>query len=310
MDKGFNGIPVMYDFMSTYNGSIEPSTVHTNSSLKRYFQKYLIQKVMSVYEFENVPEDWNTAYFLYVLFCFGFIAVIKTDKYGVIPQHCQLGGKVGLYYQPTRAIVTNPLLKKSYNLKIDKECSLIKLQPNYSGIMDIVSYYSSMLALSSESASINLINTRLAYVYMSNNKAQAEAFKKMHDQIATGNPSVFLDRSLFDEEGNPQWMLFNQNLKNTYIAGDILNDMAKWEDRFNTEIGIPNANTEKKERLIMDEVNANNVDTMSKATLWLESIREGLDKTNKMFGTNIKVKFRFNEETGNSLEVKEVIDYE
>lgn len=302
METGFNGIPAMYDFMSTYNGSIEPSTVHTNSALKKYFMKYLLEKVISVYEFENLPKDWNKSYFMYVLFCFGFISVFKTDKYGVIPQHCQLGGKVGLYYQPTRAIVTNPLLKKSYNLKIDKECALIKLQPNYSGVMDIVSHYASMLALCSESASINLVNTKLAYVYMSNNKAQAESFKKMHDQITTGNPAVFLDKNLFDDEGSPQWLLFNQNLKQTYIAGDILQDMAKWEDKFNTEIGIPNANTEKKERLIQDEVNANNVDTMSKATLWLESIRDGLDKVNKLYGTNITVKFRFNDEANGSLE--------
>ena len=116
METGFNGIPAMYDFMSTYNGMQEPSTIHTNSALKGYFMKYLIQKIMSVYEFENLPEDWNTSYFMYVLFCFGFIAVFKTDKYGIIPQHCQLGGKVGLYYQPTRAVITNPLFIKSYNL--------------------------------------------------------------------------------------------------------------------------------------------------------------------------------------------------
>ena len=302
MNKGFNGIPAMYDFMSTYNGMQEPSTIHTNSALKGYFMKYLIQKIMSVYEFENLPEDWNTSYFMYVLFCFGFIAVFKTDKYGIIPQHCQLGGRVGLYYQPTRAVITNPLFTKSYNLLIDRECTLIKLQPNYSGVMDIVSYYAGLLATASESAAINMMNTKLAYVYMSNNKAQAESFKKMHDQIATGNPAVFLDRQLFDDEGQPQWLLFNQNVKQTYIAGDILNDMAMIEDRFNTEIGIPNANTEKRERLIQDEVNANNVDTMAKATLWLESIREGLEKTNKLYGTNISVKFRFNNETGGALE--------
>ena len=301
-NKGFNGIPAMYDFMNVYNGMIEPSTVHTDSGLKNYFMKYLIQKIMSVYEFENIPENWNPSYFMYVLYCFGFIAVMNTDKYGIIPQHCNLGGKVGLYYQPTRAIITNPLFARSYNLKIDSECTLIKLQPNYSGILDIVSYYASMLALCSESASINLVNTKLAYVYMSDNKNQAESFKKMHDEITTGNPAVFIDKNLFNEDGSPKWIQFNQNLKNTYIAGDILQDMAKWEDRFNTEIGIPNANTDKRERLVVDEVNANNVDTMSKASLWLETMRDGLERTNKLFGTNIKVKFRFNEESNGLLE--------
>ena len=302
----YNGIPALYDFMSTYNGMIEPNTIHTNSALKGYYMKYLIQKVMSVYEFENIPDNWNTSYFMYCLYCLGFIAVINVDKYGIIPQHCMLGGRVGLYYQPTRAVVTNSLFKKSYNLLIDKECTLIKLQPNYSGIMDIISFYASMMALCAESSAINLINTKLAYVYMSDDKNKAQSFKKMHDEITTGNPAVFIDKKLFNEDGSPNWILFNQNLKNTYISNDILLELTKWEDKFNTEIGIPNANTEKRERLIQDEVNANNIDTISKATLWLETIREGLEKTNKLFGTNIKVKFRFNNEAMNTLEVSEV----
>lgn len=295
--KGFNNIPTFYEFNNLYNGMIDPSTVHTNSTLKAYFMKYLLEKIISVYEFKNIPKEWNTAYFNYVLFCFGFIAVLNTDRYGVIPQHCTLNGR-GIFYQPTRALVSNPLLNKSYNLLIGSECELIKLQPNYSGVMDIVSYYADMLALSSESASANLINTKLAYVFAVDDsdgkgKARAETFKKMFDAIQTNNPMSIIDKSLFNEDGSPNWIMFNQNLKQSYIANDIILDMAKWMDMFNSEIGIPNANTEKKERMLTDEVNANNVDTMSKATLWLECIRECLEKVNNLFNLNITCDFRF-----------------
>lgn len=307
MYEGSYGAPFYYDYINQHVSKDKPSVVHTNSVVKRFWMKYLLEKAMSVYEFENIPEDWDMSYLLYVLFCFGFFTVFRTRNYGIVAQHCQLSGR-GIFYQPTRAIVTNPILGggASYNLKINEECSLIKLQPNYSGIMDIVDYYSDMLALSSESASINLVNTKLAYVYMADGKAEAESFKKMHDKIASGEPAVFIDKKLFDEEGNPRWLNFNQNLKQTYIAGDILLDMAKWLDMYNTEIGIPNANTEKRERLIDSEVNANNIDTMSNATIRLESIRSGLDRANEMFGLDMGVKFRFNEElNSNFLEVEE-----
>lgn len=307
--KGFNNIPAFYDYINTYNGMIDPSTIHTNSTLKTYFMKYLLEKVISIYEFKNIPNDWNMPYLLYSLFCFGFITVFRTREFGIIPQHCTLYGR-GIFYQPTKCIVSNPLLKgMTAELKIGTECELVKLQPNYSGIMDIISYYADMLALCSESATVNLVNTKLAYVYIAENKAQAESFKKMHDQITSGNPAVFTDKKLYDDEGNPRWMVFNQNLRNTYISGDILLDMAKWLDMFNTDIGIPNANTEKKERMLTDEVNANNIDTMAKATLWLETMREGFDKVNQMFNLNIEVDFRFNAEAGNELEIKEEVQY-
>lgn len=292
--NGFNNIPIFNDAISVYNGQIDPSVSHTDSTLKYYFMKYLLEKIISVYEFEGLPDEWDKAYFLYTLFCWGYVGVFNHKDYGVIAQHGTLNGR-GLYYQPTHFLCSNPLFNKSLNLKIGKECALIKLQPNYSGVLDIVSYYADLLALASESATSNLINTKLAYVFMAKDKASAESFKKMFDKIASNQLAVFADKKLFDEDGNPQWMMFNQNLKQTYIAPDILVDMTKIMDMFNSEIGIPNANTEKKERMLTDEVNANNVDTQAKASLWLECMQDGLDDVNAMYDKNITVKFRFDD---------------
>ena len=49
-------------------------------------------------------------------------------------------------------------------------------------------------------------------------------------------------------------------------------------------IGIPNSNTDKKERMIVDEVNANNGRTHALCKLWLEHLEESFDKTRKLFG--------------------------
>ena len=66
---------------------------------------------------------------------------------------------------------------------------------------------------------------------------------------------------------------------------------------FDTDIGIPNSNTDKKERLIVDEVNSNNEETLSKCSLWLDHCKKGCDKINQMFGnylqTEISVDWRF-----------------
>ena len=64
-------------------------------------------------------------------------------------------------------------------------------------------------------------------------------------------------------------------------------------NQFDTEIGIPNVNMAKASGVTDNEVEANNVDTKSKASLWLETIREGLEKVNDMFDLNLSVKFRF-----------------
>ena len=288
----YNGIPFSADYINAANSVISPSTVHCrNTSLSLYFQRYLLQKAMSVFKWE-MPPEWSKNYTLYTLYCWGFFAVVNTDRYGVIPQACGLRG-YDVFYQPTNAIITNPLLSGTLEPRIGLQCELVRLQPDYGGIMDIVTYYADMLALCAESVGMNLVNSKLAYVFAAENKAMAETFKKLYDQIAAGNAAAVIDKQLFREDGQASWQMFNQNVGQNYIADQVLSDMRKIEAMFCTDVGIPNANTDKKERLITDEVNANTVETRSKCDLWLEELKESCKKVREMFGIKLDVDWRY-----------------
>lgn len=284
--------PYMYDYINAEVSQHSPSTVHTkNTELQRFFARYLLQKAMSVFKWD-LPETWDRDYFLYVLYGIGYIAVLNTDKYGVIPQQCGLDG-YNIFYQPKRALVTNPLLKGLRSLDIGTQCTLIKLQPDYGSVMDLVGFYADMMALTAETAGVNLVNSRLSYVFFGKNKNTAESQKKLFDRVASGEPATFVDTALYDvQSGNPSWIPFQQNVGQNYIAGDALADLRKWEMMFDTDIGIPNANTDKKERLISDEVNANNVEVTSKADLWLDQLQKSFAQTSKMFGVKLGVEWR------------------
>ena len=282
-----------YDFINRYNAHIKPSTVHSQDNATAwYFRRYLIQKILSVFEFDGIPETWSKDYFLYTLFVWGFVAVVETDKFGVIPQHCSLFG-YDVFYRPTNVTIANPLLRGILQPQIGVDCELIKMQPDYGSCWDIVSYYADLLALASESLAVNIVNSKLAYVFACDNKTVAESFKKMYDKLNEGNPAVFADSKLYDESGEPLWTTFQNNLKQNYVAGDMLNDMLKIDARFCTEIGIPNINMAKNSGVTDNEVEANNIDTKSKVSLWLETMSEGLNKVNEMFDLNLSVKFRF-----------------
>lgn len=288
-----NGKTFDYDFINRYNSHISPSTVHSQDNATAwYFRRYLIQKILSVFDFDGIPKTWSKDYFLYTLFCWGFVAVVETDKFGVIPQHCSLFG-YDVFYRPTNVTIANPLLRGILQPRIGVDCQLIKMQPDYGSCWDIVSYYADLLALASESLAVNIVNSKLAYVFACDNKTVAESFKKMYDKLNEGNPAVFADSKLFDESGEPLWTTFQNNLKQNYVAGDMLDDMLKIDARFCTEIGIPNVNLAKASGVTDNEVEANNIDTKSKATLWLDTISDGLTKVNEMFDLNLSVKFNF-----------------
>ena len=310
--KLFDSVPPFdYKTLNYYNSSRSPSTVHVkNTRLRRFFRKYLFQKAISVFKWE-LPEEWDEDYFLYTLYGCGYIAIIDTEEYGVICQGGALGG-YNLYYRPSYIIITNPLLKKTITASIDRrvagsidsslintsktECVLVKLQPDYSSINDIVGFYADQMALAAEALGTNLLNVKSGTIFGAENKAQAESFKKMFDNLSEGDPATVIDKKLLNEQGEPSWFPFTQNIKESYVASDILSDLRKIEAMFCTEVGIPNANTDKKERLITDEVNANNVETSSRCEMWLESIRKGLTKANDRYKLNLGVDWRVNPE--------------
>ena len=286
-----NSAPFDYQTLNYYNAQRSPSTVHVkNTRLRRYFRKYLFQKAISVFKWD-IPEEWDKDYFLYTLYGLGYIAVIDTDQYGVICQGGALGG-YNLYYRPSYIIITNPLIRGTITANLEKDCALIKLQPDYSSIMDIVGYYADLMALASESTGINLLNVKSGTVFGAQNKAQAESYKKMYDTLSDGDPAVVIDKTMLDDQGQPTWFPFTQHLKESYVVTDLLSDMRKIEAMFDTDIGIPNANTDKRERLITDEVNANNVETATRCELWLESIRKGIDKANSKYNLSLAVDWR------------------
>lgn len=296
-DADFNfSVPMSYNTKNLYNGLISPSTVHCkNTYLQRYFRRYLLQKAMSVFKWV-LPDTWDQDYFLYNLYCYGYVAVIDTDEFGVIPQWGALGG-YNVFYHPTYCIITNPLIKSIKQPVIGVDCTIIKLEPDYGSIMDLVNYYADMLALCAESTGINLLNSHVSTVFPASNKAMAESYKKMFDKVASGEPAVVVDKSLFDDTGKPVWTPYQANISNEYIADRILTDMRKIEAMFDTDIGIPSANTDKKERLVTDEVNANNVETAIRCEMWLDEIKKSCEETRSMFGIDISVDWRVNPKT-------------
>lgn len=296
IEKG-SGVPIGYDYTNLYNAQFSPSSVHVrNTQLQNFFRRYLTQKAVSVFKWK-LPESWDRDYFLYVLYTWGFIGVIETDKFGVIPQAGALSG-YDIFYRPTTLTITHPLLKGILTPRIGTQCTLFKLAPDYCGIMDLINYYADMLALCAETAGVNMLNSHVSYVFGAENKQTAETYKKLFDEIAGGEPAVVVGKNLFNADGTPAWTPFTQNVGQNYIASDLLSDMRKIEAMFDTVIGIPNANTDKRERLITDEVNANQVETSCIAELWLESLQKSAADTRDMFGIEISVDWRHNPNEG------------
>ena len=293
-------VPYYFDSINQVESHIVPGTMKAGHSvLAQYYRRYLAQRVFSIFTFQNLPETWDEEYLKFVLLTWGTCAVLRTDKFGIIPQQCGFSG-YNVFYRPTRALVTNPLFDRTYDLRIGEDCELIRLSPDWRGIPDLIGHYADLLAITVTSIVTTLDNSRLSYVFTGKSKAFGESFKLMFDKIANGEPAVFIDKQLMDEAGNPNWQTFQQDLRSTYIIDQLQAAERCLMSQFFQDIGIENIPFEKGERLNVAESTSNMYATRCLPDLWKRTINATCKKVNKLFDLNISVDY--NEE------LKEVLD--
>lgn len=258
-----------------------PKNVDPKSTTFFYYQRMLLRKAMSVFELTGCPDNWDLDYVLEKIFVNGYICISDTAA-GILPLECGVAG-INVYNHPTTCIIANPVLG-NFEKTIDEDCALVKLQYNYTGIMDIITHYATKLAECDASIAVNLMNSKVAFIGLVGSKQQAQSMKLMYDKIAQGEPAVFVR----GDQINSDNILYN-HVKENYIASEVQRLKRQIMSEFLTEIGVNNANTDKRERLTDNEVEVNDHEIQLNSSYWLEQMREGFDKANKLFGLSVNL---------------------
>lgn len=275
-------IPEDYEGLNTYNSMRSVAGRVQNDQNTAFYMRALYQRVLAGLKLD-FPKSWKRAkrYFKNVLFSQGFIAVIKTPDYGVIPQICGFSG-YGLYLQPTKILVNQPLVQ--FEGTIGKDCELIHLCGDYRGVWDIIEHYAIRLSVAITSVDCALMNERLSLLAAGKNKAASDTLKYLFERISAGEPFSVYDKNLKDEglsESDPIWT-FSQDVASQYISDKLLADIDTILQQFDREVGIA-AVGEKKERMIQDEVAIQIQDSCARSDTWFENMNDGFENVNDLF---------------------------
>lgn len=256
-----------------------------------FWKRYLYRKVFGSFKF-TIPENIPRNFFLFWLFKYGSIAVPYTEQFGWVASPYGVT-KLDFYYQPKKFTIANPYLKSNMEWTNGENGVIVKLNYDYFGIEDLITHYAQKLASCDKSIDINLMNANVAMALEAENKKEADELKEAYAEATTGKPFVAINKQLLNKGGLSS---FFKDVKSNYIANDILESRAKIINEFLTIIGLNNSNNDKRERMITDEVNANNEDIKSISELWLENIEEGFKKLRELTGLEWRVDRRFEPE--------------
>ena len=122
--------------------------------------------------------------------------------------------------------------------------------------------------------------------------------------IKTDDKTVLTLKNVLDRIDNNEWAIFGDKNYNIADAFEVFQTGVKcltteltdtYHDILNealTYMGINNANTDKRERLITSEADANNQLIDSCAEMFLESRKRACELINERFGLNVSVELR------------------
>lgn len=276
-------VPTDFEGLNTYNSMRSVAGRVQNDLNTAFYMRALYQRAIAGTKFK-LPKAWRRSkrYFKNVLFSLGYIGVVNTPEYGVIPQICTFSG-YGLYLQPVKMIVSQPLVQ--FEGTIGENCELIHLCGDYMGIWDIVEHFAIRLSVAITSVDCALVNERLSVLAAGKSKQASETLKYLYEKISAGEPFAVYDKAIksdsIDGNDEPIWT-FSQDVANQYISDKLLADIDTILMQFDKEIGIA-AVGEKKERMLTDEIAMQNEDACARSSTWFENLSDSFDLVNELF---------------------------
>lgn len=283
------------------------SALLNNRTYLQYYNR-LLELAINMYEWKNLPDTVDERFLELTLFSDGMAVFFQDDGgLGYLCLQCMIGGELDVYRIPIdrTAYTTN-----GYQMRLNNQNSVIIFN-NYThtnSMLDVEMYARRLYEIE-RTIDVNVKAQKTPLVIRATEN-QRLILKNMYMQYDGNEPFIFGDKNL-DMDG-----IKVLKTDAPYVA-DKLNILKRqiWNEAL-TYLGIENSNTEKKERLVSDEVTTNLGGVEAQRFCRLNARRQAAKAINEMFGLNISVDFRQETQTvthtenGNETEETEVEEYE
>lgn len=266
-----------------------------------YF-KLLLNKVMSLFKFKNLPPTIDEKFLKTQLILNGKVCITQFNGTDLYALNGNVGGEPNVYYEPQFFIIANPILgskqvrirQKDGSDKIDglegilvgltsvdqeSDCSM------GGGLFGLIYQTAGLLADNISSLNVAQINGRATVAYSADSLAMANSAEEVLKDIYAGKPYRVLSQNILENiTTTPLGSSGNNNTLMTLIETHqyIL-------AQFYNEIGIAGNWNMKRERINTAETELMSGSLDISVFDMIKSLKDGFEKVNELFGTSIEV---------------------
>lgn len=263
-----------------------------------YYRLMLIAKAL--FKWEGLPNGINEKWIEKFLYSEGSCIFFKDKNLGYMVTKYTTSGKLNYYDEPTkvRAYATDYIPTEHEN---NINCVIIRNNDDCIPTFPTIQLYAHDLTNIKRTIDVNIIAQKIPYVILCSDK-QKMSFKQVVKQTNDNEPYIYGDKNL--DLGDIKVLKTD-----VPIVFDKLQIQKQniWNECM-TFLGINNANTDKRERLVTNEVEANNQLIIINSDVMLKAREEACKRINDMFGLNISVRRRTPLEIENTLDIDKYED--
>lgn len=270
-----------------------------NRTYMQYYNR-LLELAINMYEWKNLPDTIDERFLELTLFSDGMAVYFRDEVLGDLCLQTMIGGNLDVYRIPMERTA---YAANGYQVQLNPRNSVIIFN-NYThtnSTLDIEMYARRLYEIE-RTIDVN-VKAQKTPMLIKGSEEQRLTLKNLYMQYDGNEPFIFGDNNL--NVDGMQVLMTNA----PYVA-DKLNILKRqiWNEAL-TYLGIENSNTEKKERLVSDEVTTNLGGVEAQRFCRLNARRQAAKAINKMFGLNITVDFRADTHKEDEGELAEEEDY-
>jgi hypothetical protein len=263
----------------------DKTAIENETAYYMYYNR-LRDYALSMFKWEGLPDTVNERFLEVQMFHAGKILFFKdldNDGFLALPF---TGGQLNVYneYLTFTAFSTN--YSKDYSID-----NAVPIWANFSrtSIEPIVMEFAKRLYRVERALDVNIAQQKFPYIVLTDD-AQRLTMENTMNQWDGYTPYIFGNKKGFDKEA-----IQILNTPAPFVADKLMQYKHDIWNQAMTWLGIGNAKQDKKERLVSDEVAANDEQIESSREVMLKARQLACEKINKMFGLDISVDYRLRE---------------
>ena len=266
------------------------ASVANNLTFSYYYYKLMLI-ARSLFEWSGLPNNMDERWIERYLFTSGKCIFYKDPTLGFMVAGLAQQGSINCYGDPTTVypIATN----YTYNgdkLINGENCYVIRNNDLMLPIFPIVRHYSFKLTNIDRAIDTNIEAQKTPIIVRCSDK-QRLSLKNAINQRRDNEPVIWST-----DQANIGDMVSTLDLNAPAVFKDLQTQKHMILNEVFTDFGINNANMDKRERMVANEVEANNEQVQASEDVMLKAREQACKEINRIFGLNISVKRRKLEE--------------